>query len=1277
MIYRVATAVASVMLLTAGALPAESVPAKSRGPSAATQPRGNPAASQSPTVPAGPVCVAILEPEVLADMPAEQRKALAGTIDTLLTASLAKQKGFVIVDRQALDKVLAERASKAGGVAKLAPGEVAEQLRPFWSAGVLICPIVRQVKADKANAPGKVSELVIEFDAVLAQTGQSLGEAHAMAKWRNNNWDKAPSLEVPLNALWSDLPDGLRRAMANRHIEIADVRLSSSLRRLQWMADAMGDALRASLAQPGVALLRPRHPASTKEERLLRVMGLSSPNGKDASASLACSPNFRLDAELSEEVGKDLNYDKTPITLSLSLRDQDGKATKQAFSGMASQYADISARASAWLNKQLAQWRVAGGEAQDVKYSRQLAKRELAAARQLEKLCTWYSQGWNLSAYEQVFRVKVLERALRAAHLDPTNEEAARLVALGIDAPYFLRKQERGSVCTDRVIAEGQRYLDRFSKSRQAPEVTSKIRGAAFLQLTAMRAGGNWSSRPYAPEIWRYARVSLLALDEDLHEKREMNIWANANLVGQCILMHCPPDRLEEERSYWRDCWEKKVEPLRDGATKGRRESKARGLDVPTWSFVELYYFIRKKDVPGMHQRLNELAQTYPRSHTYVWWGTRIWQGQPAWKTRVQTLLKECGDPEWKTWKPTFDRETFDWTPQAYGTFLAGFNPRMPQAWDRKDALPLPTDRITLENNHLATAVGRNKGFRPLLSAGGSMWICQPAPGEDLKTRRNLLLVPANAITAPGKDLHVKAKTLDWPAHPSDGQQGAPGQAVRCWLTTVEDNAPTVWIGTAWHGLARFDLRDGKWNGRWYAAKQGVPGEDILMVRPCMHDGKRKLLVLSQPKGSNPSGWDFEKHLWALDPSSGHVTLIATGKWDTIWYTKAPKYMGLIAAWKDGTKRPLRLYNRDDHPQLDANGIVSMKNLDRVYVLARDEGPARVWAMGGNGLTQFDARMSPQRLLDATPLGDEILYCSSETPTQHRSVEYGRNRFKLPSSHYYPVWQVLRAPVLDVQCCSDTPAVLWGGLGTWREARRNAVLAAYRPAFKAPLEDNDAWYGPWKTDMVIKSLDSIDGYLWLVTSGGNFHRFKPSEVIQSAREQGAVRSTSQWRSEYRKRLESSWVNAVRLHITDKEYDKALSAIAAQRQATKPGDQPATPACHLALWEALAYARKGDFATADRIYPQIADDTKAEPLARGVALVNLVNVRHAAKDWSGLEQALDKLVAMFPELNALNPFSCAETIKWYRQQAKRNSATSQPVGPVGGASRPNAAAGEKR
>ncbi len=146
----------------------------------------------------------------------------------------------------------------------------------------------------------------------------------------------------------------------------------------------------------------------------------------------------------------------------------------------------------------------------------------------------------------------------------------------------------------------------------------------------------------------------------------------------------------------------------------------------------------------------------------------------------------------------------------------------------------------------------------------------------------------------------------------------------------------------------------------------------------------------------------------------------------------------------------------------------------------------------------------------------------------------------------------------------------------------------------------------------------------------------------------------------------SWLNALRLEITCKQYDKALANIAAARKVAPT--KPPTPASRFDLWEALVRARQGDFATADRLYMQIADDPQAEALARGLALVNLVNVRHAEKDGPGLDLALDRLTAMFPELNAPNPFSSSETIQWYRNQARQFSPVNKTHGPSGEPSR---------
>ncbi len=229
-----------------------------------------------------PTCVAVLETEVLANLPAENGKTLAGVIDMILTESLARQEGMCMVDRQALDKLLAEKAAQmaglAGGLAKVAPADVAERLRPFWAAGVLVCSRVEAADPKQAAA-GSVS---ISLEAVAAQTGQLLAELHFTAN-RESSGKVAPRpLEARLSQFWQAVRRNASRAKDLPLVEVPETQLISSLPRLQWMADDLADSLRAvASASRHANLLTSRHPASTREERLLRVMGLAVAKSHD------------------------------------------------------------------------------------------------------------------------------------------------------------------------------------------------------------------------------------------------------------------------------------------------------------------------------------------------------------------------------------------------------------------------------------------------------------------------------------------------------------------------------------------------------------------------------------------------------------------------------------------------------------------------------------------------------------------------------------------------------------------------------------------------------------------------------------------------------------------------------------------------------------------------------------------------------------------------------------------------------------------------------------
>ena len=188
-------------LLTAGLVLFGATPAGVAGPTADS---------------AGKPCVAVLEAEVIGKVDAAERRAMAGWLDTLLTESLAKRKDFVTVDRQALDRVLAEKAAKAGGLTKIDPKDVAASLQPFWSAGVLICPVMRQADPKEASA----GKMVVSVEAVLAQTAQLLAELHEQGDWTKGRWAKSPKVSEDLERwMVEKAKDGMSAGSPNGYRE--------------------------------------------------------------------------------------------------------------------------------------------------------------------------------------------------------------------------------------------------------------------------------------------------------------------------------------------------------------------------------------------------------------------------------------------------------------------------------------------------------------------------------------------------------------------------------------------------------------------------------------------------------------------------------------------------------------------------------------------------------------------------------------------------------------------------------------------------------------------------------------------------------------------------------------------------------------------------------------------------------------------------------------------------------------------------------------------------
>lgn len=169
-------------------------------------------------------CVALLEPEYVSHDYETTGDALIGWLDMQLTESLSAREDFTMVSRQAMDELLAEKERR-----KLNPETACEELRPFLSAGVLVCPkIVVQNK--------KTGRAVLTVQAVLAQTGALLAEIIVDLQPVEDGWKTSPELGESLKGFWPDMRRNLRVHLGTRTFEVTGIHLKSKLERLQWMA---------------------------------------------------------------------------------------------------------------------------------------------------------------------------------------------------------------------------------------------------------------------------------------------------------------------------------------------------------------------------------------------------------------------------------------------------------------------------------------------------------------------------------------------------------------------------------------------------------------------------------------------------------------------------------------------------------------------------------------------------------------------------------------------------------------------------------------------------------------------------------------------------------------------------------------------------------------------------------------------------------------------------------------------------------------------------------
>ena len=824
-----------------------------------------PAASQPAFI--GPICVAILEPEILADLPIEQRKVLAGAIDTLLTKSLSGRNEFVLVDRQLLDKVLDEHKAVSAGAATITTDDVAELLRPFWSAGVLICS---QLDATSGT---------IIIEAVSAQTGQLLGELYLRSK--ADSADAVTKLVEPkLQAFVESVARGVARAHDKPLLEISGG-VTGGLTRLAWMVDDLADAAGARVAAGDMVIwLVPRQSLLTKEERLLRVMGLGEARRRDMAAGLSPVPHMRLTFELNDSAETGVDFEKTPIMLRLSFQRGQDKPVETRIEGFAGEWDACRNHAVKWVAAQMAELVSTPGhetDTNDDERARRLAEEELGVIAPWSGLD--YFQQRNIDARS---RGLIARRALRAIHLDPSNEQAAYLVASHVETLYPDDADGLLLRC-DRAIAEAQRYLDRFPGTpARRREMFYRIGSLCLAASRSIRGGPEKKDdilRPPVVNAYPYVRLWVRTDAAAFHlvmtDKRYAgNTFSTFGFLLINILIPCiPEERLSEEYDYWREFYATVVNEI----VQKQKLRDFLNTRPPPWDLVDAAFQARFKNVKAARAALQRLAREFPESQTI------LWGGDQHTLPRVPMLLKSAGDPQWETWRPAFNGSTSVTVGLDEMTgFLASLTGGSLPAWDLRKLAVLPAAEVVVPE--AVRASGRREGWdvgdvEARFMAGTTLWLVTPAAVTGNDRTLNKLFVAELPEENAGK-IALEPVEIAWPQRPGMNQRDP---IITATHVTGKGDALTVWIGTKSHGLARFERVNGRWGPqRWYTQADGFPCDSIGQIATCQRGTRTLVMLISSTRSvrvlaDGSMEPDSDTFIWTLDPQTDTSSLLLDG----------------------------------------------------------------------------------------------------------------------------------------------------------------------------------------------------------------------------------------------------------------------------------------------------------------------------------------------------------------------------------------------------------------
>jgi hypothetical protein len=535
----------------------------------------------------------------------------------------------------------------------------------------------------------------------------------------------------------------------------------------------------------------------------------------------------------------------------------------------------------------------------------------------------------------------------------------------------------------------------------------------------------------------------------------------------------------------------------------------------------------------------------------------------------------------------------------------------------------------------------------------------------------------------PAKDGKIALDPLETPRPLQGAKEEQHPSGVPIFETSYvaeRDGAPTVWIGTRSHGLARFDKAGSRWTSRWYSQSDGFPANAIDGISSCAGGPQRLILLVSsahsaQLMSDGSRKPDRATYVWTLNPRTNEVKLLLDGG-----KLKEPLMAPPAAVTRDGKSFLLEFLGRAGY-SLDVDQIASIRSSD-IWGTARDlvrdaGGRFRLLQVGGDAGPEGNFnRLDELSLETFTPLPAFLGRSGgrySVFPFPETQRVFGRVGWR--SGDHVALGG--RWPAVYGEFARGRGDYFWMGF-SGRDGYRGTScwLTAYRPAAAGARDwaAKDQWVGPFRvpdngsiTRMAPYGEESL-----LLTTNQGMYVVDCRQAVSQAISRGSVCSTEQWRSQYEKRpLAAGWKEALPILLESHKWDQAARLLETERKRLRSATTGlSTTETHLNLWHAHLLARKGDLAGAIQLYDQAAEraatdrDRPAEVFA---SMNRIILLFHAAR----FQEMLDLCKRVNQRFPQTAPQREDEGLSWYVQEARKRIAAGRPAG-SGPAAQPAAA-----